>query len=385
MRRPDRALASLAAAAAVAVSLAAAGTAATREDAALKDLAPPGMLIGAALSADQARGADPAAAPLVTRHFSSISPENLLKWGNVHPEPGRYDFAPADAYVELGLRHGMKVVGHTLVWHNQTPAWVFQGKDGALADPETLRARLKEHIQTVVGRYKGRIHGWDVVNEALDEDGTLRKTRWLEILGEEYLALAFELAHQADPQAELYYNDYNLTTAAKRAGALRIVKQLKAKGLRVDGIGEQGHWLLDRPSLSDIESTIVDIAGLGVKVHITELDVDVLPRDPAMYGADLQKRAEFRASTNLYPDGLPGEKQQELARRYADAFALFLKHRDKVARVTFWGVHDAQSWLNGFPIQGRVNHPLLWDRQGRAKPAFQAVVDVLGGRTRGGR
>jgi endo-1,4-beta-xylanase len=238
---------------------------------------------------------------------------------------------------------------------------------------------MHDHIRAVVGRYKGRIKGWDVVNEAISDDaqGAPRKSKWREAIGEDYIAKAFEYAHEADPSAELYYNDYNLTSAAKRATAIRIVKDLKERGLRVDAIGEQGHWLIDGPSLADIEATITDIAGAGVKVLITELDVDVLPRDPGMYGADLEKRSKFRAETNLYPDGLPKEKQDQLARRYADVFALFLKHREKIARVTFWGVTDAHSWLNGFPVPGRVNHPLLFDRSGQPKPAFDAVALVL--------
>jgi endo-1,4-beta-xylanase len=158
------------------------------------------------------------------------------------------------------------------------------------------------------------------------------------------------------------------------------VKQLRGFGIRVDGVGEQGHWLLEGPSLGDIEATITDIAGAGVKVLITELDVDVLPRDPAMYGADLEKKAKFKAETNLYPDALPKDRQDALARRYADIFALFLKHQDKIARVTFWGVHDGQTWLHNFPIPGRVNHPLLFDRKGQPKPALDAVAAVLGGK-----
>jgi endo-1,4-beta-xylanase len=345
--------------------------------AALKALAPGGLLVGAALSRAQVEGQDAAARAIVDQHFNTISPENLLKWESVHPESARYDFAAADRYVDFGTTRGMTVIGHTLVWHNQTPDWVFQGTDGRRADRETLLARMREHIFAVVGRYKGRIRGWDVVNEALDEDGTLRKTPWLEIIGEDYLIKAFEFAHQADPDAELYYNDYNLTRPDKLAGAVQLVKRLKAAGLRVDAIGEQGHWLLDSPSLAEIEATITASAGAGVDVMITELDVDVLPRDPSMYGADLAKRARFRETTNLYPTGLPAEKQQELAKRYAGVFSLFLEHRDRIARVTFWGVHDGQTWLNDFPVPGRVNHPLLWDRQGAPKPAFSAVVDVL--------
>jgi endo-1,4-beta-xylanase len=348
---------------------------AAAEAPALKSLTPQGFRIGVALNQAQSDGRDAAGLAIAFRHFDSITPENLLKWEAVHPEPGRYDFGPADRYVGLGRGHGMFVVGHVLLWHHQTPAWVFAGEGGRKLDRETLLARLKEHIATVVGRYRGRIGGWDVVNEALEENGTLRKTPWLEAIGEDYVAQTFALAHEADPAAELYYNDYNLWKPAKRDAAIRLVQGLRAKGLRVDGIGEQGHWGLDDPSLEAIDEALAAIHTAGIRPLVTELDVDVLPRDPDMWGADLAKKATIRAATNVYPDGLPPEAQQRLARRYADVFTLFLKHG--VGRVTLWGVTDATSWLHDFPIPGRVNYPLLWDRDGREKPALEAVAEVL--------
>ena len=357
------------------VVLAAATSAASGEAPALKDLAPKTMRIGVALNQKQSDGKDEARLAIAVRHFNSITPENLLKWEAVHPGPDRYNFEPADRYVELGRSHGMFVVGHVLLWHQQTPAWVFAGEGGKRVDRDTLLARLRSHIATVVGRYRGRIGGWDVVNEALEEDGTLRKTPWLEAIGEDYLAKAFEFAREADPDAELYYNDYNLWKPAKRDAAIRLVAGLKAKGLRVDGIGEQGHWGLDDPPLPAIDAALAAIRASGTKALVTELDMDVLPRDPDMWGADLSKKAKIRAATNVYPDGLPAAVQEKLARRYADVLTLFLKH--DVGRVTFWGVTDATSWLDNFPIPGRVTYPLLWDRNGREKPAFEAVVEVL--------
>ncbi len=341
----------------------------------LKSLAPAGLRIGAAVNQAQSDGRDPAVTAIVVRQFDTITPENLLKWEKVHPEPGRYDFEPADRYVDFGRKNGMFVVGHVLVWHQQTPAWVFAGEGGRKLDRDTAVSRMREHIATVVGRYKGRIGGWDVVNEALEEDGSLRRTPWLEAIGEDYVATAFELAHEADPSAELYYNEYNLWKPAKRDAALRLVQALKAKGLRVDGIGEQAHWGLDDPPLEAIDAELAAFRASGTRPLITELDVDVLPRDPDMWGADLAKKAKIRATTNVYPDGLPDAVQQKLARRYADVFALFLKHG--VGRVTFWGVTDASTWLDDFPIPGRVNYPLLWDRNGRPKPALEAVAEAL--------
>lgn len=359
----------------VALVAAAAGAARAADPPALRDLAPPALCVGVAINRAQAAGEDPVALAIVGRHFDQVTPENDLKWERVHPEPGRYDFEPADRFVEFGRSRGMFVVGHVLLWHQQTPAWVFAGIDGQKLDRETALARLKEHIDAVVGRYDGRIGGWDVVNEALEEDGTLRKTPWLEAIGEDYIEKAFEYAHAADPQAELYYNDYNLWKPAKRDAAIRLVLDLKAKGLRVDGIGEQAHWGVDDPPLQAIDEMLAAMRGAGLAVHVTELDMDVLPRDPDMWGADLSKKQQIRAKTNVYPDGLPPQMQEKLARRYADVFRLFLKHG--VVRVTFWGVTDAGSWLDNFPIPGRVNYPLLWDREGREKPAFEAVAGVL--------
>jgi endo-1,4-beta-xylanase len=360
------------------LSAAALGVLAAQSSPALKDVAPKGLRIGVAVNQRTSDGRDPGSLATIAKQFNSITAENLLKWERVHPEPARYDFAPADRYVELGAAHGMFVVGHVLLWHQQTPAWVFAGEGGTPLDRETALQRLRAHITTVAGRYRGRVHAWDVVNEALEEDGTLRKTPWLAAIGEDYVAKAFEFARAADPDAELYYNDYNLWKPAKRDAAIALVRGLQAKGLRVDGIGEQGHWGIDDPPLQAIDAMLAAMRAAGLRVHVTELDMDVLPRDPAQWGADLAAKARIKAASNIYPDGLPDAVQQRLARRYADVFALFLKH--DVARVTLWGLNDGASWLNDFPIPGRVNHPLLWDRDGREKPAFHAVVQVLTGR-----
>ena len=361
---------------AVALSLVAAASFA-EEPPTLKSLMPPGVRIGAAVNQ---RVSDAVEAPdrtLVLTQFDSITPENLLKWEVVHPEPGRYEFGPADRYVEMGSSAGLFVVGHALVWHQQTPKWVFEGQDGKRADRETLLARMREHIRAVAGRYRGKVHGWDVVNEAFEDDGTLRKTGWSEIIGPDFIEKAFEFAREAAPEAELYYNDYNLWKPAKREAAERLVESLKAKGIRIDAVGEQAHYHVTGPSVEEIERVITALAARGVKVMLTELDIDVLPSHPDMWGADLSKKSEIKAATNIYPNGLPSEEQAKLAARYGDLFRLVKKHSDVVSRVTFWGVTDRTSWLNNFPIPGRVNYPLLFDRDGKAKPAFDAVVAVL--------
>jgi endo-1,4-beta-xylanase len=336
---------------------------------ALKDLVPKGWLIGVALNQNQSDGRDAVAVELVTKQFNAITPENLLKFQSVQPQPDRFTFDAQDRYVAFGLDRGMAVIGHTLVWHSQTPAWVWAGSDGSMADRATMLERMHTHIATVVGRYKGRIRGWDVVNEALNEDGTLRDSPWRRGIGDDYIAKAFEFARQADPDAELYYNDFNLASrAAKRAGAIRIINDLRQRGLRIDAVGEQGHWRLESPTTTEIAQTITELRATGVKVMITELDVNLLPpAGPPTPGQPPPPAA------NPYLNGLPDDVQRALAQRYADAFRVFLLHRDDITRVTFWGVSDGDSWLN----RGRTNHPLLWDRQRQPKKAFDEVTKVL--------
>jgi endo-1,4-beta-xylanase len=334
------------------------------QDVALKDLMPKGMVVGVAINQRQFDGVDAAGADLITKQFNQISPENALKFQSTQPTADRYTFDAADHYVQFGLDRHMQVVGHNLVWHSQTGAWVFQGADGKPADRDTLLARMRDHIHTVVGRYKGRVHGWDVVNEAMDEDGSMRKSPWQIGIGDDYVAKAFEFAHEADPDAELYYNDFNLEKPAKRAGVIKLVKDLQARKLRIDGIGNQAHWRLETPTVDEINEALVDLHATGLKVMYSELDINLLPNTP---------RDADPSIANPYANGLPDQVQQQLARRYADVFRVFVNHRDAVTRVTFWGLSDADSWLN----RGRMNYPLLWDRQRHPKRAFDAVVDVL--------
>ena len=271
----------------------------------------------------------------------------------------------------------MQIIGHTLVWHNQTPRWVFEDEKGNPVDRETLLNRMRDHIHTVVGRYKGRIFGWDVVNEALNEDGTLRQSPWLKIIGEDYIAKAFEFAHEADPKAELYYNDYSIENEAKRKGTIALIRRLQAENVPVAAIGIQGHDHMDWPSAELEDAALTDFAKLGVKVNITELDIDVLPRTTGQQGAEVTLHAEARSELNPYPDGLPDAVQEALAKRYASLFSVFLRHRGLITRVTFWGVTDAGSWLNNWPVNGRTSYPLLFDRNARPKPAFGAVLELV--------
>lgn len=348
-----------------------------KQKVALKEVFKKDFYIGAALNYNQVNGKDSKAVSLIKQHFNTISPENLLKWESVHPKPDVYNFQPADDYVAFGQKNNMFIIGHTLVWHQQTPDWVFGDGQGKAADKGTLLNRMQNHIATVAGRYKGKINGWDVVNEALEDDGTLRKTKWLEIIGEEYLQKAFEFAHEAAPEAELYYNDYNLWKPSKRDGAIRLVRNLQEKGIHISGIGMQGHYGLHYPAIEQIEASIEAFAELGVKVMITELDIDLLPNPSQRQGADVAQIFEAQEEYNPYASGLPDSVQQQLSARYADLFALFYKHRDKISRVTFWGVADHHSWLNNWPMPGRTSYPLLFDRNYQPKPALDAIVEAV--------
>jgi len=340
----------------------------------LKDAFKKDFLVGAAINQNQFSERDGRGVPIITGQFNSITPENVLKWESVHPEPNKYDFEGPDRYVAFGEKYHLFIIGHTLVWHSQTPPWVFQDDKGNPADRETLLGRMRDHIHTVVGRYKGRIKGWDVVNEALNEDGSLRQSPWMKIIGEDYLAKAFEFAHEADPRAQLYYNDYSLENEAKRNGAIKLIRKLQAADVSIFAVGLQGHDKMEWPTVEQQDATIAAFSKLGIKVNITELDVDVLPPASQNRGADITLNVELQAKLNPYARGLPDSVQQALAKRYADLFSVFVKHRDVIDRVTFWGVTDGDSWLNGWPVRGRTSYPLLFDRNGQPKPAFDAVI-----------
>ena len=352
------------------------GRAALGDDAtALKDVFAGRFRVGVAVAQRDLEKPDERVVSLITKQFNSLTSENLLKWGAVHPEPKRYDFAPADRFVGFGQEHGMFLVGHTLIWHNQTPGWVFEDASGNPLTREALLERMREHIHAVVGRYRGRIHGWDVVNEAIDEDGSLRDTPWRRIIGDDYLEHAYRFAREADPEAELYYNDYNVHHAAKRGGVVKLIARLKEAGCRVDAVGIQAHWALDYPTEAEAEQTIAELAACTGRVAITELDVNVLPRPGNAQGADLGLRGESLREMDPYREGLPDAVLSEQAERYAMFFRLFLTHSDAIDRVTFWGVDDGRSWHNGWPIGGRTAHSLLFDRSLDPKPAFDAVVE----------
>jgi len=332
--------------------------------------------VGAALNLAQIMERNPAANKVIEQQFNSIVAENCMKSMFMQPREGEFYFKDADQFVAYGEKHNMHIVGHTLIWHSQAPRWFFSDEKGSDVSREVLIERMRNHIHTIVSRYKGRIHGWDVVNEAILDNGEYRKSKFYEIIGEDFIPLAFQFAHEADPEAELYYNDYSTAIPAKRAGIVRLAKKLQEAGIKIDGLGMQEHHGLTHASLEETEKTILDFADLGVKVMVTEMDISVLPHAKRHVGAELTDTAAYNKSLDPYKDNLPEDKMNELGKRYIDFFTLYLKHKDKISRVTVWGVGDADSWKNDWPIEGRTDYPLLFDRDYEPKPFFTDLIDL---------
>jgi endo-1,4-beta-xylanase len=332
------------------------------------------LAIGCALGGSLPEALDESELALLLKHFSVVTPENCMKPEPIHPRPGAFDFEHSDRLVSFAERHQMAVVGHCLSWHQQSPDWFYAGKSRA----EAL-AQLHEHIAAVAGRYRGRLQGWDVVNEAIaDREDGLKATPALEAIGPDHVLRAFEFAEQADPDAELYYNDYNIEQPGKRDRTLRLLEQLKNGGARVDGVGIQGHWLLDQVPFDDLQIAIEAYRQLDLKVMITELDVDVVERPDC--GADVSVHRAYQPSEDIYREGCPAAVASRQAEQYARLFEIFSESK-AVSRVTFWGLHDGRTWLNTWPGK-RTNHPLLFDRATKPKACCDAVLEVAraGGR-----
>jgi endo-1,4-beta-xylanase len=318
----------------------------------------------------------PADWPLLTTQFGSVTPENCMKPAAVQPTSDAFHFEQPDQFVAFAHEHKLRIVGHCLVWakDDRTPPWFFRDGDKPVTK-EVLLQRMKTYIDTVVGRYRGRIDCWDVVNEALDDGpNDLRPSGWVTACGDEFLVKAFEYAHAADPDALLIYNDYNNELPGKREKLIGVIRMLKERGAPVHAIGLQGHYELDQIPLKDLEATLIAARELGVKAVVSELDIDVVLR--GRWWADGGKYREELAKYDPYRDGCPPEILQRQADQYAQLFKLFAQYADVIDRVSFWNLHDGQSWLNSFPWT-RVNHPLLFDRQGQPKPAYGAVIDAL--------
>lgn len=342
------------------------------EEPSLKDAVGDKFLMGVALNVNQSSGVDTSSIKLVKQHFNSIVAENCMKCEVIHPEEDRYDFTLADQFVSFGEKNGMAVIGHCLIWHSQLAPWFCVDEKGNNVTPEVLKQRMKDHITTIVTRYKGRIKGWDVVNEAILEDGSYRKSKFYEILGEEFIPLAFQYAHEADPDAELYYNDYAMNMPGKREGVVKLVSSLKEKGIRIDAVGMQGHMGMDYPDINEFEQSIVAFAGTGVKVMVTEWDMSALPT--VKQSANISDTVAYQKMLNPYPETLPDSVSKAWNNRMKQFFGLFEKHADVISRVTAWGVSDSDSWKNDFPVKGRHDYPLLFDRNYQPKPFVKEIM-----------
>ncbi len=281
-------------------------------------------------------------AQLITKEFNSITPENAMKMGPIHPRQNEYSWKDSDSIVAFAQCNQILVRGHNLCWHNQAPAWMFKEENGNTVSKAVLLERLKEHITTVVKRYKGKIYAWDVVNEAISDkpDEYLRPSQWLNICGEDYIAKAFEYAHEADPDAQLFYNDYNEISLVKRDKIYRLVKSLKDAGIPIHGVGLQGHWAVNEPSKNQLEATIVKFKDIGMKVQITELDISVYPKEH-----DARQSKPEDANTAFTED-----KEQAQLEKYKMCFEVFRKYKNVITGVTFWNISDRNSWLDNFPV-----------------------------------
>jgi len=309
---------------------------------------------------DQERG-------LVKENFNIVTPENCMKPALVHPGENTWRFERPDALVQWCVDNKIAIHGHTLVWHAQTNNWFFRDSDKA-----TITRRLKDHISVLVGRYKGKIRGWDVVNEAISDGGNaqtaqtenLRNSSWLQALGPEFLTLAFKLAHEADPDAKLYYNDYGIEAGPKHASSIVLLKRLIKDGAPIHGVGIQGHWSTTGIPYAALDKAIADYASLGLKVSITELDVTIR----GAVGGQLGPRFGGRRVGGGAPPTLQDLKAQ--ADAYARLFSIFIKRKDAMERVTFWGLSDRHTWRFG-------QHPLIFDSNNQRKPAYAAIVGAL--------
>ena len=340
----------------------------------LKDAFKGKFYIGTALNANQIQGKDSMAIEVVKKHFNAIVAENCMKAERIFSDKWTYDFSLADQFVDLGVKNNMFIHGHTLIWHSQVPDWFFTDKEGNDVGREELIQRMKDHIFAMVERYKGRVTAWDVVNEAFENDGSLRKSKYYKIIGPDYFKLAFQFAHEADPEAKLYYNDYSMTIPEKQDGVIALIAELQKDGVPVDGIGMQGHISLDSPTVDDVQKAILKFSELKIPVMITELDITVLPWPGTSVSADVALTHEFQQEFDPYSNGLPDSVSIKLNDKYYDLFKMFEKHSDKIDRVTLWGVNDTQSWRNYWPIDGRTDYPLLFDRAYQAKPVVEKLI-----------
>lgn len=329
----------------------------------LKDYYQSYFNIGVAVSAQTIKGEQGA---LLLKEFNSITPENAMKMQPIHPREDVYNWTEADALVNFALSNRLKIRGHTLCWHEQVPAWIFKNSSGGRADKALLLKRLKDHITTVVGRYRGKVYAWDVVNEVIgdEDDQYLRPSLWKEICGEEFIAKAFEYAHEADPDALLFYNDYNSERPAKRAKIYKMLKKLVDGKVPIHGVGLQGHWSIFEPSDSELRESLKLYASLGLQIQITELDMSIYKWEK-----------NLRAKKPDEQDSLTAALEKKQSDQYARVFSIFRTFKKQISSVTFWNLSDRATWLDQYPVPGRKNYPLLFDKNLQRKKAYRGVVN----------
>lgn len=338
----------------------------------LKDAFKGKFLVGVAINKSQCDDVDLKGSSIAKKHFNSVVAENVMKCALIHPEEKHYFFDDADRFVKFGEENNMFVIGHCLIWHSQCAPWFCHNEDGSLVDKTTLCKRMRDHIHTIVSRYKGRVRGWDVVNEAIEDDGSYRQTDFYKILGDELIPLAFQYAHEADPDAELYLNDFSMTKPGKRDKYIALVKELKNKGLRIDAIGMQSHMGLDYPMMDEFEKSIKMFASTGCKVMITEWDMSALPT--VHEGSNVADVVSFDQSLNPYVQNLPDNISDLWNSRMDSVMQILLRNHENISRVTVWGISDGDSWKNDFPVPGRKDYPLFFDRDYNIKPFLSKYI-----------
>lgn len=317
---------------------------------------------------------------IITNNFNWVVAENCMKCEVIHPEENRYDFTLADQFVDKAKAAGLKVLGHNLIWHSQCAPWFHFDAEGKLVSADVLKARMKAHITTILDHFRGRVDAWDVCNECFEDDGSFRNSLFYQILGEDFVTLAFEYAHEADSTVELYYNDYSMNKASKIEGVCNFFRPLLAKGFPLTAIGLQGHVILEDGAdniISQYDHSLKCIEELGVKAGFSELDLSVLPNPFGLSGANVSDKFAYRPEMDPYRDGLPEDVQLQFDNFWVGFYKMLLTHKDVVSRVNFWCLNDANSWRNDFPIHGRMDYATLFDRQDNPKPTVQKLIDLV--------
>ena len=303
---------------------------------------------------------------LIIKHFNSLTTSSAMKFGPIHPEEYRYDFADADAIIAFAKEHHMGVRAHAPVWHQQTEDWIFTDRF-VYADRELLLERLEDHIKVLAGRYGDSVYAWDVVNEAIvdDPDGYLRETKWYKLIGPDYIDYAYRFVKKYAPKTQVFYNDYNEFNPIKRDKIVKFMRGMQERGVPLDGFGLQQHVSI-YTDLDDIKAAIEAYAALGITLHVTELDVSLYhPKDrPNPY----------------YPKRFTIPSREDFERQgkmYEDLFVLYRSYSDVIESVTTWGVADDLTWLDMHPVPGRKNYPLLFSYDHTPKPCTRAIVDAV--------